>query len=269
MTWIFQGNPKTFDLDDYLARYPELIYWIVPRYRAEVAVGDRAFIWRSGTESGVVASGTVVEAPVNGTEVLHPEALGDDLWFADKPDVEGPKVGIALDSVRLSLAEGMLPRNVVKADSQLGKGTIIKMPNGTVFRLSDEECRRMDALWAGLRVSEPDEFGPSANEGRVQVVAHRRRERSRLLVRNKLSEFRRVHGALFCEVCALPEQGRYPEALAASVFEVHHLSPLAVAASPRRTTLEDLAVVCASCHRAIHATHEVEVNMRAIKAALS
>ena len=63
-------------------------------------------------------------------------------------------------------------------------------------------------------------------------------------------------------------RGRYPVELALSVFEVHHTSPLASAAGPRRTTLEDLAVVCASCHRAIHATSQVEENMREIKEAL-
>lgn len=268
MAWIFQGNPKRFDLDDYLARYPELIYWRVPRYQAEVAIGDRAFIWRAGLESGVVASGKVIEAPVNATKVLHPEAPGDDLWFADKPDADEPKVGIALDSIRLSLAEGMLVRSVVKDDPLLQQGTIITMSNGTVFRLSDAERRRLDELWAGQRVTEPEESEPSASEGRLQVLAHRRRERSRFLVKKKLSAFRRAHGSLHCEVCALPERGRYPEALAASVFEVHHTSPLASATTPRRTTLADLAVVCASCHRAIHATSQVEENMHAIKEAL-
>ena len=236
MAWIFQGNPKRFDLDDYLARYPELIYWRVPRYQAEVAIGDRAFIWRAGIESGVVASGTVVEAPVNATEVLHPEALGDDLWFANKPNADEPKVGIALDSIRLSLAEGMLARSVVKDDPLLQQGTIITMSNGTVFRLSDAERRRVEELWAGHRVTEPEDSEPSASEGRLLVLAHRRRERSRFLVKKKLSEFRRAHGSLHCEVCALPEQGRYPEALASSIFEVHHTSPLASAATPRRTS---------------------------------
>jgi EVE domain len=269
MAWIFQGNPKKFDLDDYLARYPELIYWRVPRYQSEVAIGDRAYIWRAGLESGVVASGNVVEAPVNATEVLHPEALGDDLWFANKPDADEPKVGIALDSVRLSLAEGMLARALVKDDPLLQQGTIITMSNGTVFRLSDAERRRIEELWAGHRVTDPEEFELAASEGRQQVVAHRRRERSRYLVKRKLSEFRRVHGSLYCEVCALPERGRYPEALASSVFEVHHTSPPASAATPCRTTLADLAVVCASCHRAIHATSQVEENMRALMEVLN
>lgn len=268
MVWIFQGNPKKFDLDDYLARYPELIYWRVPRYQAEVAVGFRAFIWRAGPEAGVVASGTIVEAPTSVTKVAHPEALGDDLLYADKPEDYEATVGIALDSVRLSPAEGMLRRTIVKDDPLLQYGAIITMPRGTVFFLNDAERERVEVLWAGLRGSELEESETSASEGRLQVLAHRRRERSRYLVDKKLDEFRLVHGSLHCEVCALPERGYYPSALAASVFEVHHTSPLASSTTPRRTTLADLAVVCASCHRAIHATSDVDENLRAITAAL-
>lgn len=269
MAWIFQGNPKRFDLDDYLARYPELIYWRVPRYGAEIAVGDRAFIWRAGSEPGIVASGTIAEAPISAAKVAHPEALGDDLWFADKPRDDEPKVGIALDFVRLSLGEGMLPRAAVKDDPLLQQGTIITMPNGTVFRLGDAERKRIEELWAGLRGIEPEEVEPAANEGRLQVRAHRRRERSRFLVTKKLDEFRRDHGSLHCEICAMPERGRYPEKLAASVFEVHHIAPLASAVTPRRTTLADLVVVCANCHRAIHATPDVEENKRVITETLN
>lgn len=268
MAWIFQGNPKKFDVDDYLARYPELIYWRVPRYRAVIAVGDRAFIWRSGAESGVIASGTVVEAPTSIDDVRHPEALGDDLWVAEAPERRESKVGIALDSVRLSPAEGMLSRSLVKDDAILGHGQIITIPNGTVFPLSDTERNRIETLWASMTDAEPNISEPSASEGRLQIRAHRRRERSQYLVKTKIAEFRRVYGSLRCEICGLPERGRYPEALAASIFEVHHTSPLSAATTPRRTTLTDLAVVCASCHRAIHATPDVEANTRTIREAL-
>ncbi|NBS56472.1 MAG: hypothetical protein EBS65_05320 [Betaproteobacteria bacterium] len=87
----------------------------------------------------------------------------------------------------------------------------------------------------------------SATEGKLHLQAHRRRERS-----------------LHCEVCALAETGPYPAALAASFFEVQHTSPWSSAVTPRRTTLADLAVVCTNCHRAVHATADVENNMRTI-----
>jgi len=269
MPWIFQGNPKVFDIEDYLARYPELIYWRVPRFQAEIAVGDRAFIWRAGFESGLVASGVVVEAPGPAAKVLHPEALGDDLWFVEKPTNEEPKVGIKLDSVRLSAAEGMLPRAIFKDDPLLKESNIIRMPQSTVFRLEESERKRIEDLWGSAYEAQPEEVEPSAIEGKLQLRAHRRRERSRFLVKKKMEEFRRIYGSLHCEVCILAEATPYPTPLAAKVFEVHHTSPLAAAATPRRTTLADLAVVCANCHRAIHATSDAEENMKTLQQLLA
>ena len=75
MGWVFQDNPNRFDIDDYLSRYPELIYWRTPRYTADIAVGDRAFIWRAGNNSGAIAIGTVVEVATPASHVNHPNAL--------------------------------------------------------------------------------------------------------------------------------------------------------------------------------------------------
>jgi hypothetical protein len=34
MSWIFQGNPNRFDIDDYLSRYT-YIYWSAPTNQKE------------------------------------------------------------------------------------------------------------------------------------------------------------------------------------------------------------------------------------------
>jgi len=269
MAWIFQGNPKIFDIDDYLARYPELIYWRVPRYQAEISVGDRAFVWRAGSDAGLVASGTIAEVPVGASDVKHPEALGDDLWYADSPDLEEKKVGIKLDSIRLYAEEGMVARTLIKDDSLLQGNPIIKMPNATVFRLNEDEHKRVEEIWSGTYEIKPAVSIIVATEGEVQLKAHRKRERSRFLVKKKLEDFRRNHGSLHCEVCQLSEAMPYPSPLSTSIFEVHHIAPLFTAVTPTRTMLADLAIVCANCHRAIHATIEAEENMKTIKRALA
>jgi len=71
-----------------------------------------------------------------------------------------------------------------------------------------------------------------------------------------------VHGRLFCELCLEGRVSRYPVALAERAFEVHHLAPLAEASLPVRTTLGDVAVLCANCHRSVHSTADVDVNVR-------
>lgn len=259
MAWVFQGNPKIFDIDDYVTRYPELIYWRTPRHQSQIAVGDRAIIWRSGSDAGAIAIGVVVEAPAPGTAVKHPEALGTDLWRAEEPDPDEPRTGIQLQEIRLTSSEGFLPRAVVKADTALTGASLITMPNGTVFPLDATQTNAIERLW-GLTSSQSLPPLLSASEGQRKLMSHYRRERSNSLRLKKLAEVRARHGKCVCALCGIDDTSKYPRQFGERIFEVHHLSPLSTAATPVRTTLEDLAVLCASCHRAVHATPAVEDN---------
>jgi hypothetical protein len=259
MGWIFQGNPEMYAIDDYVARYPELIYWRTPRYATEIQTGDRAFLWRSGTDAGAIGIGTVVEAPTPGTRVKHLEALGAELWRATVPDPDEVRTGIHLEEVRLTAEEGMLARDGVKTDDVLATSLIIRMPTGTVFPLTPDETLRFERLW-GLTTSVPLTLGLEASEGSKKLRSHFRRERSHRLRHLKLEEFLRQHGRYFCELCRDDGVSRYPEYLVNRIFEVHHRQPLSLADTPVRTTLDDLAVLCATCHRAVHATTDVDTN---------
>jgi hypothetical protein len=260
MRWIFQGNPKKYDIDDYLSRYPELIYWRTPRYAADISLGDRAFIWRAGDESGAVAIGTVVELPTPANEVRHPEALGDDLWLAEKPDPQERKTGLHIEELRISRAD-MVPRDVVKTEPLLATTTLIRMPNGTVFRLSEEETQALEKLW-GFSLS--NSIASSSSEGERRLRSHFIRERSPRLRTDKIAAFHAEHGQLRCEICGHSESELYPPAFADKMFEVHHRAPLAHTVMPVRTTLADLAVLCANCHRSVHATKAVDENFKCL-----
>lgn len=88
-----------------------------------------------------------------------------------------------------------------------------------------------------------------ALEGQFRLVFHRRRERDPELAQAK----RRAAGVLRCEACDFTMSVGYP-GLDGDVFEVHHRRPLAEATGSIKTKLEDLAILCANCHRAIHQT---------------
>lgn len=253
-----------FDVDDYVARYPELVYWRTPRYAKQISIGDRAFLWRAGPNAGAIAVGTVVEAPTRASTVLHPEALGSDLWRTVAPDANEPKTGIHLDEVRLSDEDGYVHRSAVREDPDLRTATIITMPSGTVFPLDAGQASALGRLW-GLTLPEFDaDVRAVATEGMQTIRAHRRRERSSALRERKLAEVRAAHGMCVCALCGMDEAMKYPTMLAKRVYEVHHLAPLSKAATPVRTTLADLAVLCANCHRAVHATATVEANYAAL-----
>ena len=89
-------------------------------------------------------------------------------------------------------------------------------------------------------------------EGKRKVVAHAIMER-RSQRKEKIREFKegKGKGELFCE-CFYTKSESYPRRLRERTFEVHHRVPLANLQSESQTSLADLAVLCANCHRAIH-----------------
>jgi hypothetical protein len=259
MAWIFQGNPKRFDIDDYLSRY-SFIYWSTPTNQKEIAVGDRAFIWRSGELSGLVAIGTIKELPVPRRDVKKPEALGDDLWVSQKDEPSEIKVGIEVEEVQLTPEEGMFERETLKTHPIISKNRIITNPVGTVFHLSSVEEQVLISLWKA-EDSGGNNFPVSAVEGTLQLKSHYRRERSRKLISEKKEQYKRLNGLLGCEICGLSFVEIYPKSLGEDFIEVHHKTPLSQIESTIRTTLDDLLLVCANCHRMIHRTKDCGLNL--------
>jgi hypothetical protein len=91
-------------------------------------------------------------------------------------------------------------------------------------------------------------------EGARTLARHRALERRPAAVKARKSQMRTAHGRLFCEVCGTDGEHLYG-CVAEGIFQCHHRAPLAE--GPRTTRTADLAVVCASCHCALHATEPV------------
>ena len=89
-------------------------------------------------------------------------------------------------------------------------------------------------------------------EGQPRLTKHYYRERDPTLRWRKLADMIR-HDGLSCECCN-DKAERYrgtPERM----FEIHHKIPLANYDGERITQLHEVAVLCANCHRVIHATN--------------
>jgi 5-methylcytosine-specific restriction protein A len=100
---------------------------------------------------------------------------------------------------------------------------------------------------------EDDESGSEAEEGKILTRQHRRRERNPQLAKKKKQQVMRRHGRLACEVCSFVYQKRYGER-GRGFIECHHIKPVSTLTEGQKTSLDDLAVVCANCHRMIHAS---------------
>lgn len=258
--WLFQGNPNRFDIDDYLSRY-SYIYWRTPKLKSSISVGDKCVIWRAGSNSGVIAIGRIAEVPCKMDDVLFPECLGEDLWRESSDSPDTINVGIQLDDVRLDEEEGFVPRNVLATHPIFGSATIIRSPQGTVFRLGKEQASALFQIWGALLDWQPTSI-PEAMEGALRLRQHFARERSRTLIQKKKVEFSKANqDRVYCEICGFDFSKYYPKSLGTGFIEVHHLSPLFASSLPKKTTLGDLLLVCSNCHRMVHRTKDVESNL--------
>lgn len=97
---------------------------------------------------------------------------------------------------------------------------------------------------------EVDETGASAIEGRLLARRALARERDPKLRAQKIKQVLQREGSLRCEACSFDFASAYGD-LGEGYIEVHHVTPLHVSGT-RETRLDDLACVCANCHRMCH-----------------
>ena len=238
--WVVKGNPRYYNWDKEL-RIGREENWHSRFPSAELALGDRIFLWESGGASRVIALG----------EVARPVFKKDHL---------GRKVfRIRYLTLRLNWMPelALLKANRILANASFLQSGVYR----TVYDLSDQQGLELyrllisrnssDNIWRDVvHLPAPCDIDFSAIEGNRKLVAHLRRERNAALVWRKKCEFKRVHGKLYCEICN-SEFTQYGE-MSDALFEVHHRRPLGSAARAAPTRLSDLAVLCSNCHRVIH-----------------
>ena len=149
-TWLFQGNPRNFAVDEYLRAHRDITWHVRQELLSgEMRRGDPVYIWRAdgnipGT-GGIVAHGTL-----SGPVMMRPH---DDvgMWIRNKPSVTIQTVLVRLDDVRLTVREGCLLRRELQADSILRNLRILRMPGLTNYKLLPVEAECLALLWEGRR----------------------------------------------------------------------------------------------------------------------
>jgi HNH endonuclease len=98
----------------------------------------------------------------------------------------------------------------------------------------------------------PDEPEPrlAFPEGQAFERQHLARERSSALIRHVKNQARRA-GAFHCEVCGFDFEAVYG-AVGHGFIEAHHTVPISELEPGATTRPEDIALVCANCHRMLH-----------------
>jgi len=147
-TWIFQGNPKLFHMDEYLsARQHQQIVWSVRQkhFLRTISVGDEVYIWRAdgrgkGT-GGIVARGTITSTPRD---------MPDDapeLWTEPEVSPLDSRVEILLDEVRLTKEQGMIARVELLHDPNVNSMLILRFASLTNYKLDVKHAEYIGELW--------------------------------------------------------------------------------------------------------------------------
>jgi hypothetical protein len=92
----------------------------------------------------------------------------------------------------------------------------------------------------------------SGVEGRLLYREHYYRERNRTLVVRAKNYYRSKNsGKLLCDSCGFEPTEKYGE-VGSQCIEAHHRTPIAELQPGSVSTVADLAMVCANCHKIIH-----------------
>lgn len=96
-----------------------------------------------------------------------------------------------------------------------------------------------------------DDLEEERTEGKILFRVHRLRERNKDLVRKKKEMVLQQTEKLTCEVCGFDFSTRYGQ-LGRGFAECHHIVPLSSLSYSGVTSIKDLAITCANCHRMFH-----------------
>lgn len=257
-TWIFQGNPDKFNIDEYLAKTKD-IYWSVtqPKHQDEIKIGDLVYIWRAkgsnNSISGIVAFGVVNEECKTRDEVKNKLALYDELWKESFSEASQIKAGIKLKEIRLNPDDGMITFEVFEQDPLLSQSQLIKARVGSNFLLNETQSLLVEQYWNGLNpdIYEEDEEQIKSPEGRIRLRVHKVRERNPKIKRKAIEIFLKQNKTVICEVCRFSFEEKYGE-IGKGFIEVHHLKPISDYEENELTSIDNLKLVCSNCHRMIH-----------------
>ncbi len=166
--WIFQGNPKYYDIIGAVTDL-DVLTWSTKQYQNQIKEGDRAYIWMSGPEGGVVASGIIQCDPEKReSDNTDPYAITDKFRTGE--------IVVVDIELRHKITDAIISKATFLADERLKKVSILSFANATNYKLTAEQADVLDSIIDGtyVRVEAKDtdvEPAPSAPLIRYWIYA--------------------------------------------------------------------------------------------------
>jgi hypothetical protein len=227
-----------------VAKAPETLLWLVTfaEARQTVTYGDLSHLvhvhWRT----------------------VLPHVLGTIGYALKKLSADIPPIQLLVvnSSTKIPGDEGlgfMLDKERLASLSQEDKRIQWEVAKEKVFDWNWRDVLKQFGLTPRLPDDEEEAaIATFGYEGRivVKLQIHRHRERDSALTKAKKAEAENKYGKLSCEVCGFLFTARYGQH-GSGFIECHHREPLkTITGGGKKVRLEDLALVCANCHRMLH-----------------
>ena len=143
-SWIFQGNPATYRIDD-AVRNLKSTTWLVNKNHRKMAPGDTVYLWRSehqGKPAGIVAK-TKMTSIV--TPLFSPPEVRE-FWV--DPNADNTRDDrVWLEILEFCEDENIIERGIFLKSELLSSMQIIRQPNGTNYELTDVEAEIIEDMW--------------------------------------------------------------------------------------------------------------------------
>jgi hypothetical protein len=138
-TWIFQANPKLYDLEKALTKLREQT-WLVRQHQDDIHEGDVVYLWIAGKGSGIIARATVKSEPQ--------DSMADPA--EEEFTIDPEKFGGMQRRVRL-IIDRVLPKLLARDELSnhpiLGSLSIISFPQATNFSVTPDQARALNELF--------------------------------------------------------------------------------------------------------------------------
>lgn len=139
--WIFQGNPKYCDVVAAVEALDKLT-WAVNQYPKQIKKNDKAYIWVSGSDGGIIASGSIICDP----EIREPNL--NDPYISGKALKSKPYLAVDIQIERRFISE-KVPRALLLVDERTKQLEILTYPGATNFRITRTQEKAIESIIDG------------------------------------------------------------------------------------------------------------------------
>lgn len=246
-------------------------------WRMAFRVGNRGYeMWPQCLKYGVAA---ITYNPLAYTDLSkYPQYEPKELWAQLSPTQKASISRIAYemkkgDEIFVKHGGKIIGRGTVKGRYEYDSSHRIREPGGvpwshqvpvkwetdftevkilfggeqvTVLELSQEDLSKLEA---NRKETEKSNQRREAIEGGISKREALFRDRNRTLIQAK-----KMNSDYRCEACGFNFYEEYGD-IGKHFIIAHHIVPISTKGKPTKTTLDDIALLCANCHAMVHVKH--------------